>query len=145
MNICFCQIHLIPNLLYSALTQLLYHYNSSNTLIKLATGNKRRITYFEHAAHRQLQSSSLSLKLRVHDDIVSEYLYICNQNFDQRVYFNCVAVSDEDLMVWNFYDKERDYTDISNQVSEYHDVHHVWVKQCFPQQFLKCDCLLYER
>jgi hypothetical protein len=30
---------------------LLYHYNSSNTLIKLATGSKRRITYFEHAAH----------------------------------------------------------------------------------------------
>ena len=124
---------------------LLYHYNSSNTLIKLATGSKCRITYFEHAAHRQLQSSSLSSKLSVHDDIVSECLYICNQNFDQRVYFNCVAVSDEDWMVWNFYDKERDYTDISNQVPKYHDVHHVWVKHCFPQQFLKCDCLLYER
>ncbi len=88
---------------------LLYHYNSSNTLIKLATGSKHRNTYFEHAAHRQLQSSSLSSKLSVCDDIVSEYLYICDQNFDQRVYFNCVAVSDEDWMVWNFYDKERDY------------------------------------
>ena len=66
---------------------LLYHYNSSNTLIKLATGSKCRITYFEHATHRQLQSSSLSSKLSVYDDIVSECLYICNQNFDQRVYF----------------------------------------------------------
>ncbi len=124
---------------------LLYHYNSSNTLIKLATGSKSRITYFEHAAHRQLQSSSLSSKLSVCDDIVSECLYICNQNFDQREYFNCVAVSDEDWMVWNFYDKERDHTNILNQVPEYHDVHHVRVKHCFPQQFLKCDCLLYER
>ena len=124
---------------------LLYHYNSSNTLIKLATGSKRRITYFEQAAHQQLQSSSLSSKLSVHDDIVSECLYICNQNFDQRVYFNCVAVSDEDWMVWNFYDKERDYTNISNQMPKYHDVHHVWVKKCFSQQFLKCDFLLYER
>jgi hypothetical protein len=95
---------------------LLYHYNSSNTLIKPATGSKRRITYFEHATHRQLQSSSLSSKLSVRDDIVRECLYICNQNFDQRVYFNCVTVTDEDWMVWNFYDKERDYTDISNQV-----------------------------
>ncbi len=85
---------------------LLYHYNLSNALIKLATGSKHKITYFEHAAHRQLQSSSLSLKLSVCDDIVSECLYICNQNFDQRVYFNCVAVSDGDWMVWNFYDKE---------------------------------------
>jgi hypothetical protein len=28
--------------------------------------------------------------------VISECLYIRNQNFDQRVYFNCVAVSDED-------------------------------------------------
>jgi hypothetical protein len=124
---------------------LLYHYNSSNTLIKLATGSKRRITCFEYAAHRQLQSSSLSSKLSVGDDIVSECLYNCNQNFDQRVYFNCVTVSDEDWMVWNFYDKERDYTNILNQVPKYHDVHQVRAKQCFPQKFLKCDCLLYER
>jgi hypothetical protein len=114
-------------------------------LMKLATGSKCRITSFEHAAHRQLQSLSLSSKLSVCDDIVSECLYICNQNFDQRVYFNCVAVSDEDWMVWNFYDKEWDYTEISNQVPKYHDVHHVQVKQCFPHQFLKCDCLLYEK
>ncbi len=123
---------------------LLYHYNSSNTLIKLATGSICRITYFEHAAHRQLQSSSLNPILGVCDDIVSECLYTCNQNFDQRVYFNCEGVSDEDWMVWNFYDKERDYIDISNQVPKYHDVHHVQLKQFFPQQFLKCDCHLYE-
>jgi hypothetical protein len=36
-----------------------------------------------------------------------------------------VAVSDEDLMLWNFYEKECDYIDISNQVPKYHDVHHV--------------------
>ncbi len=113
--------------------------------MKLAKGSKCRITSFEHAAYRQLQSSSLSSKLNVGDDIVSECLYICNQNFDQRVYFNCVAVSDEGWMVWIVHDKEQDYTEILNQVPKYHDVHHVWVKQCFPQQFLKCDCLLYER
>jgi hypothetical protein len=38
-----------------------------------------------------------------------------------------------------------DYTDISNQVPKFHDVHHVWVKTFLEQQFLKCDCLLYER
>jgi hypothetical protein len=37
-----------------------------------------------------------------------------------------MAISDEDWMLWNFYDKERDYTDI--QVPKFHDVHHVWVK-----------------
>jgi hypothetical protein len=114
--------------------------------MKPATGSKRRITSFENAAHRQLQTSSLSSKLSVCYDIVSECLYICNQNFDQRVHFNCVAVSDEDWMLWNFYDKERYYTDISNQVPKSHDVHHVRVTKTFlEQQFLKCDCLLYER
>jgi hypothetical protein len=39
-----------------------------------------------------------------------------------------VAFSDEDWMHLNFFDKERDYTDISNQVPKFHDVHHVWVK-----------------
>jgi hypothetical protein len=64
--------------------------------------------------HRQLQTSSLSSKLSVCDDIVSECLYICNQNFDQRVHFNCVAVSDDDWMIWNIYDEEHDYTEISS-------------------------------
>jgi hypothetical protein len=84
--------------------------------MKLAKGSKRRITSFENAARRQLQTSSLSYKLSVCDDVDSECLYICNQNFDQRVHFNCVAVSDEDWMIWDFYDKEYDYMDISNQV-----------------------------
>jgi hypothetical protein len=83
--------------------------------------------------------------LSVGDDIVRESLYICNQNFDQRVHLNCVAVSDEDWMLWNFYDKEHDYTDISNQAPKLHDVHHVRVKTFSEQQFLKCDYLLYER
>jgi hypothetical protein len=61
---------------------LLFYYNSSNTLMKLATGSKWRITSFENAAQRQLQTSSLSSKLSVCDDIVNECLYICNENFD---------------------------------------------------------------
>jgi hypothetical protein len=52
-----------------------------------------------------------------------------------------VAVSDEDWMLWNFYEKECDYTDISNQVPKYHDVHHVQVRSFLEQ----CDFLLYER
>ena len=83
--------------------------------------------------------------MNVCDDIVSECLYIYNQNFDRRVHFNCVDVSDGDWMLWNFYEKECDYTDISNQVPKYHDVHHVWVRSFSEQQFLKCDCLLFER
>jgi hypothetical protein len=125
---------------------LFFYYNSSNTLMKLATGSKQRTTSFENAAQRQLQTSSLSSKLSVCDDIVNECLYICNQNFDQRVHFHCVAVSDENWILWNFYDKERDYTDIvSKQVPKFHDMHHVQVKTLLEQQFLKCDCLLYER
>ncbi len=131
--------------------------------MKLATGSKQRITLFENAALQQLQTSSLSLKLSVCDDIVNECLYICNQNFDQRVHVLCVAVSDENWILWNFYDKEhdytdiskwilwnfydkeRDYTDISKQNLKFHDVHHVQVKTLLEQQFLKCDYLLYER
>jgi hypothetical protein len=87
----------------------------------------------------------LNSTLSVHNDIVSECLYICNQNFDQIVHFNCVAISDEDWMLWNFYDKELDYMEISNQVPKFHDVYHVWVKTFLEQQFLRCDCLLYEK
>jgi hypothetical protein len=76
--------------------------NSRNTLMKLAKGSKRRIKSFENAAHRHLQCSSLSSKLSSRDDVVSECLYICYQNYDQRVHFHCVAISDEDWMFWNF-------------------------------------------
>jgi hypothetical protein len=137
-RICF------PVCVHSLMT-LLFYMNSTNTLMKLATGSKWRITSFENAAQRQSQTSSLSSKLSVRDDIVKECLYICNQNFDQRVHFNCVAVSDENWILWNFYDKEHDYTGISKQVPKFQDVHHVQVKTLLEQQFLKCDCLLYER
>jgi hypothetical protein len=150
MNLCFIQIHIIHEFVYLSAMQCVHSCpalcsNSSNTLMKLAKGSKRRITLIENAVHRQLQTFSLSSKLSVCDDIFSECLYICNQNFDQRVHFNCVAVSDEDWMLWNFYDKEHGYKDISNQVLKYHDVHLVWVKTFSKQQFLKCDCLLYEK
>jgi hypothetical protein len=75
----------------------------------------------------------MSSKLSVCDDIVSECLNICNQNFDRRVHFNCVDVSYEDWVLWNFYEKECDYTDISNQVPKNHDVYHVWVRSFLEQ------------
>jgi hypothetical protein len=98
--------------------------------MRLAIESKPRIASFENAAHQRLQISSLSSELSVRDDIVSECLYICNQNFDPRVHFNCVVVSDEDWMLWNFYVKEHDYTDILNKVPKFLDVHHVWGKTC---------------
>jgi hypothetical protein len=58
-----------------SLMPLFFYYNSSNILMKLATGSKRRITSVENAAQQQLQTSSLSSKLSVHDDIVNECLY----------------------------------------------------------------------
>jgi hypothetical protein len=64
--------------------------------MKLAKGSEQRITLFKNAAHRQLETASLSSKLSVCNDIISEYFYICNQNFDQRVHFYCVAISDEE-------------------------------------------------
>jgi hypothetical protein len=47
------------------------------------------------------------------------------------VHFDCVAIPDEDWMLWNFYDKEHDYTDISNQVPKFHYVHHIQGKNIF--------------
>ncbi len=130
---------------YSLIRFLYIISNPSNTLMKLAKGSKQRIIRFEKEAHRHLQSSSLSSKLTIRDDVVRECFYICNQNYDQRVHFHCVAISDNDWMLWNFYHKQQDVTDISNQVQNFHDVHHVQVKILAEQVFLRCDCLLYER
>ncbi len=119
--------------------------NPSNTLMKLAKGSGWRINSFEKEAHRHLQSSSLSSKLTIRDDVVRECLYICNQSYDQRVHSHCVAISDDDWMLWNFYHKKQDITELSNQVPLFHEVHHVRVKMLAEQVFLRCDCLLYER
>jgi hypothetical protein len=93
--------------------------------MKLAKGSGQRINSFEKEAHMHLQSSSLSSKLTIRDDVVRECLYVCNQNYDQRVHFRCVAISDDDWMPWNFYHKQQDITELSNQVPLFHDVHHV--------------------
>ena len=85
-------IHLYLNsyiyeFIYS-LTRFQYLFsNHSITLMKLAKGSGRRIKSFEKEAHMHLQSSSLSSKLTIRDDVVRECLYICNQNYDQRVHF----------------------------------------------------------
>jgi hypothetical protein len=105
MNLCVNKyMNLFHFFLCSAYTHVTALFsNSSKTLMKLARGSKQRITSFENAVHRQLQTSSLSSKLSVCFDIVCECLYICNQNFDQKVHFHCVAISNEDWMFWNFY------------------------------------------
>ena len=113
--------------------------------MKLAKGSKHIIDSFEKAAHRQLQTLSLSSKLSIYNEIVSEVAYICNQNFDHRNDFHCVALSDEDWMLWNLYDQNVGDKEISNQVPKFLEVHHVRVKSFSKQKFLKCDCLLYER
>jgi hypothetical protein len=50
--------------------------------MKLTKGSKLRIANFELESTQELQTSSLSSKLSVQDDIVRETLYVCNQNFD---------------------------------------------------------------
>jgi hypothetical protein len=73
--------------------------------MKLAKGSKLCITKIEFKATCKLQTSSLSSKLSVQDDIVRETLYACHQNFDQRQFFNCVACLEEVWKVWNFHQK----------------------------------------
>ena len=93
--------------------------------MKLAEESGQRIKSVEKEAHRHLQSSSLGSKLTIRDDVVQRCLYICNQNYDQRFHFHCVAISNDDWMLWNFHDKQPVVMDISNQVPKFHDVHHV--------------------
>jgi hypothetical protein len=84
--------------------------------------------------------------LVVRDELVWEYLYMCNQNFDQQKYFHRVAQSDENWMLWNFHQKKmNEDNDIMSHVPKFLNVHHVVVKPFQGSQFLRCDCYLYER
>jgi hypothetical protein len=58
----------------------------SNTLMKLAKGSKFRIRKIELEATHEPQTSSHSSKSTVQDDFVRECHYVCNQNFDQRIF-----------------------------------------------------------
>ena len=82
----------------------------------------------------------------VRDDIVRECLYMCNQNFDRRKLYHCVAQSNENWMVWNFPQKKiPEEKDITSHVPKFVNVHHVVVKTFQGSQFLRCDCYVYER
>jgi hypothetical protein len=118
----------------------------SNTLIKLAKGSKLRITKFELKANRNLQSSSLSSKMSLQDSIVRETLYVCNQNFDQRQFFMCVACTEELWKVWNLHQKQLSgVEDIYSEVPKFLHLHHVCLKPSCKTPFLRCDCFVYER
>jgi hypothetical protein len=113
--------------------------------MKLAKGSNRKIESFLNHSHRQLQTTSLSSKLSIANDIVNECVYICNQNFDHRNDFHCVAMSDDDWMIWNFDNKTIDLNVISNHIPRFVNVYHVRVTRLHDHIFLKCDCLLYHR
>ena len=117
----------------------------SKTFLKLSKGSNRRIDSFLNHAHRQLQSTNLSSKLSISNHVVNECVYICNQNFDHRNSFHCIALSDDDWMIWNFEDRKFDTTDISHYIPKFLDVFHVRVTKVCDQVFLKCDCLLYHQ
>jgi hypothetical protein len=126
-------IHSIPNIV-------------SNTLMKLAKRRKLRTTNFELEATCELQTSSLSSKLSVQDDIVWETLYVCNKIFHQRQYFKCVACLEDMWKVWNFHQKKSTgVKDISSEVPKFLDVHHVCLKTFCETPFLRRDCFVYER
>jgi hypothetical protein len=114
--------------------------------MKLAKGSKLPITIFELEANRELQTSSLSSKLSVRDDIVQETLYVHNKIFDQRQFFKCVACSEDMWKAWNFHQKNSTGVEnISSEVPKFLDVHHVCLKKFHETPFLRCDCFVYER
>jgi hypothetical protein len=82
----------------------------------------------------------------VQDDIVWETLYVCNQNFDQRQFFKCLACLEDMWKVWNFHQKKSTgVEDITSEVPKFLDVHHVCLKTFRNTPFLRCDCFAYER
>ena len=110
--------------------------------MKLAKGSKLCVTNFELEATQELQTSSLSSKLSVRDDIVWETLYVCNQNFNRRQFFKCVPCSEDMWKVWNFYQKKSPgVEDISSEVPTFLEVHHVCLKIFCKTPFLRYDCL----
>jgi hypothetical protein len=92
----------------------------SSTLMKLAKGSKLHVTTFELEATHKLQTSSLSSKLSLRDDIVRETLYVCNQKFDRRQYFKCIACLEDMWKVWNFHQKKSTgVEDISSEMPNF--------------------------
>ncbi len=71
--------------------------------MKLTKGSKHCIVAFENKANWQLQTSSLSSKLTVWGNIVQKFLYLSNQNFDQKCYFHGVVHLDDIWIVWIFH------------------------------------------
>jgi hypothetical protein len=119
--------------------------NTSTSLLKMTRGTKRRITMFDNEAQQALQTTSLASKLEIKDTILKECLHVCNQNFDKRKYYCCVQCSDDDWMVWNFYDDSSKIDDdISGMVPNFLNVFHVRVKRFLSTPFLRCDCLFFQ-
>jgi len=118
--------------------------STSTRLLKMAKSN-RRITMFDNEAQRALQATSLASKLKIKDTILKECLHICNQNFEKRKYYSCVQCSEDNWMVWNFYNDPSNIKDnIADMVSKFLNVFHVRLKRSLGIPFFRCDCLFYD-
>jgi hypothetical protein len=120
--------------------------NISNSLLRMARGSDQRISIYDTSSHRELQLTSLSSKLKIKDDLIRECLHICNQNFDKCKCYHCVQVSEDNWMVWNLYhNKSTMDENIECMVPKFLNVYNVCLKRFIQVQFLRCDCLLYDR
>jgi hypothetical protein len=104
--------------------------NTSNSLLRMARGSDQRISMDDTNSHRELQFTSLSSKLKIKDDLICECLHICNQNFDKRKPYHSVQVSEDNWMVWNFYQKKIPMDEnIEGMVPKFLNVYNVCLKQ----------------
>jgi hypothetical protein len=85
---------------------------------------------FDNVSHKELQFTSLSSKLKIKDELICECLQMCNQNFDKCKYYHCVQISEDNWMVWNFYQRESTIDDrIEEMVPKFLNVYHICLKR----------------
>jgi hypothetical protein len=107
----------------------LSNQNTSNSLLRMARGSDQRISMYDTNSHRELQFTSLSSKLKIKDDLIRECLHICNQNFDKHKCYHCFQVSEDNWMVWSFYQNKSTMDEnIEGVVPKFLNVYNICLK-----------------
>ncbi len=124
-------------------------FNASKSLMMITDTTNYRCDQIFLRSHREEQYAVISSKLPNKKLFTRKCVYILNDLYDCRSAYHIARDAIESWIVWNFHSDicpkfDNDLLLLGKNFPVFRNVYRVMLKKKNTQNFLQCDCLLYE-
>ena len=146
----YIQIHCFQFGNHDLTKQVSGKHNASKSLIMITESTDKRSEKIFQASQREQQYTVIASKLANKIHFNRNCVYMLNNMYDARCNESCARFSKDTWIVWNFVKDtqprfDNDVWQLGMMFPVYRNVYRVSLIKKNTQNFLKCDCLHYER